>query len=90
MSRFIWIYLCRYEPGSESFTSSLWFGLCLILDRLVHMDPIPWFLDVLLILLIQGVRGLIMRLMVGMVGVRGAIIIEGNGLGHTCLGTRCR
>ena len=31
-----------------------------------------------------------MRLMVGMVGVRGAIIIEGNGLGHTCLGTLCR
>ncbi len=44
---------------------------------------------VLLILLIQGIRGLIMRLMVGMVGVA-AIIIEGNGLGHTCLGTRCR
>ena len=50
------------------------------------MESLPRFFGVLLMLLIQGIRGLMMRLVVGMVGIGGAIIIEGNGLGHTCQG----
>ncbi len=42
--------------NSEGFTSFLWFGSGLNLDRPVLCGIIPWFFGVLVILLIQGIR----------------------------------